>query len=190
MNIIMHKQNLDLITLYAKAVVLANKRHEGQIRRVSGEPYFMHPLRVSERVGTTFEKHKNIDVLRITAILHDLLEDTQTTEQELSETFGKEITTLVKELSENKKLPRWEAHKEFLERLNATKEDVKLIKLCDIQDNLDTIDGNISWQGFLQRSKEILENMTVTGEDYKDIFELQKKNTLHKINQELQKRTE
>jgi len=186
---IMQKQNLDLVTLYAKAVVLANKRHDGQIRKVSGEPYFMHPLRVSERVGMMFKEHKDIEILRIVAILHDLLEDTETTDKELLKLFGEKITTLVKGLSENKKLPtRNDAHKEFLGRLKTSVDSIKLIKLCDIQDNLDTIDGNVSWKGFLQRSKEILENMSVIDEDNKRIFEVQKKSTLNKINQELQKR--
>jgi len=189
MNIIMHKQNLDLITLYAKAVVLANKRHDGQTRKVNGEPFVTHPLRVSEIVLQNFKEHQEVETMRLVAVLHDLLEDTNTTEQELEQIFGKKVSEMVKALSENKSLPtRKESYAEYLGRLIIAEDSVKIIKLCDIQDNLSTIDDNVYWKAFLERSKQTLEKLNLRDERMNKKYSKIKEKLLQKIIKELEKR--
>ena len=73
-----------------KAFTLADKAHEGQFR-ASGEPYIMHPLAVAEILA-----HLQIDhITLIAALLHDVVEDTEYTKEDIEKLFGAEVTFLV-----------------------------------------------------------------------------------------------
>lgn len=81
-----------------KAVKFCIEKHAGQVRKGSGEPYSNHPIAVSSIVAD----HKisvHLDDLIIAALLHDTLEDTETTFSELSMNFGPFVASLVLELS-------------------------------------------------------------------------------------------
>ncbi|WP_295996827.1 bifunctional (p)ppGpp synthetase/guanosine-3',5'-bis(diphosphate) 3'-pyrophosphohydrolase [uncultured Veillonella sp.] len=73
-----------------KAFTLADKAHEGQFR-ASGEPYIMHPLAVAEILA-----HLQIDhITLIAALLHDVVEDTEYTKEDIEKLFGSEVAFLV-----------------------------------------------------------------------------------------------
>lgn len=73
-----------------KAFTLADKAHEGQFR-ASGEPYIMHPLAVAEILA-----HLQIDhITLIAALLHDVVEDTEYTKEDVEKLFGSEVAFLV-----------------------------------------------------------------------------------------------
>lgn len=73
-----------------KAFTLADKAHEGQFR-ASGEPYIMHPLAVAEILA-----HLQIDhITLIAALLHDVVEDTEYTKEDIETLFGAEVAFLV-----------------------------------------------------------------------------------------------
>ena len=73
-----------------KAFELADKAHEGQLR-ASGEPYIMHPLAVAEILA-----HLQIDhITLIAALLHDVVEDTEYTKEDIEKLFGAEVAFLV-----------------------------------------------------------------------------------------------
>ena len=73
-----------------KAFTLADKAHEGQFR-ASGEPYIMHPLAVAEILA-----HLQIDYITlIAALLHDVVEDTEYTKEDIEKLFGAEVAFLV-----------------------------------------------------------------------------------------------
>lgn len=73
-----------------KAFTLADKAHEGQFR-ASGEPYIMHPLAVAEIL-----EHLQIDhITLIAALLHDVVEDTEYTKEDIEKLFGAEVAFLV-----------------------------------------------------------------------------------------------
>lgn len=73
-----------------KAFTLADKAHEGQFR-ASGEPYIMHPLAVAEILA-----HLQIDhITLIAALLHDVVEDTEYTKEDIEKLFGVEVAFLV-----------------------------------------------------------------------------------------------
>ena len=116
-----------------KAVIFASKKHDGQRRKHIDEPYICHPLRVAQRVAHLGEPHISV------AILHDVLEDTNTTAEELEENFGIIITQLVQELTD---VPKSAGNRETRKRLS--REQVKSpaamsVKLADILDNLPSI---------------------------------------------------
>src|SRR6185312_14412441 len=79
--------DLDLIK---KAYVYSAKVHQGQIRK-SGEPYLIHPLEVAGILAELKLDEASI----VTGLLHDTIEDTLATPEELTELFSREITELV-----------------------------------------------------------------------------------------------
>lgn len=73
-----------------KAFELADKAHEGQLR-ASGEPYIMHPLAVADILA-----HLQIDhITLMAALMHDVVEDTSYSKEDLEEMFGSEVAFLV-----------------------------------------------------------------------------------------------
>ena len=89
--------NMDLIS---KAYDLAWEAHENQ-KRVSGEPYIIHPVNVSYILADMGMDSECI----CAALLHDVVEDTPVTLTELQERFGKEISLLVDGVTKLGKVP-------------------------------------------------------------------------------------
>ncbi len=115
--------------------------HEGQIRR-SGEPYVIHPVSVA---GILAELHLDPPTL-IAALLHDVVEDTGVTKQEIGEKFGKQVADLVDGLSKLDKIEFQSATQaqaeNFRKMLLAMSQDVRviLVKLADRLHNMSTLD--------------------------------------------------
>lgn len=85
----------------------ATRKHDGQFRKGSGLPYITHPIEVAkialELKGTRAKwQWLNDDILYIGAILHDTVEDTDTTIEEIKELFGLEASWIVSDLTKRK----------------------------------------------------------------------------------------
>ena len=107
-----------------KAISLAEKAHQGQVDK-GGHPYILHPKRVMEKCKTTEEK--------IAAILHDVLEDTDYTAEDLrKEGFSEEIITALLCLTHQE----GEGYMEYIERICENPLAVR-VKYADLQDNMD-----------------------------------------------------
>jgi GTP pyrophosphokinase len=126
--------------LLDKAYVYAMQAH-GTQRRASGDPYFSHPL----EVAAILTDLKLDDATIIAALLHDTIEDTDTTRAKIDRTFGKDIGALVEGLTKLKKLDlvsKQAAQAENLRKLLlAIADDVRvlLIKLADRLHNMRTL---------------------------------------------------
>lgn len=83
--------------LYQRALDFASEKHGGQFR-IGGLPYITHPVSVAQIVR---EKGFGLS-FQITALFHDLLEDTDATEQEIEEIGGADVLTAVKLLTKQK----------------------------------------------------------------------------------------
>jgi guanosine-3',5'-bis(diphosphate) 3'-pyrophosphohydrolase len=127
-------------SLLNRAYVYAMKAHGSQ-RRASGDPYFSHPLEVAA-ILTEFRLD---DATIVAALLHDTIEDTDTTRDEIDALFGNDIGSLVEGLTKLKKLDlvsRQAAQAENLRKLLlAVAEDVRvlLVKLADRLHNMRTL---------------------------------------------------
>src|SRR6056297_112204 len=110
-----------------KAYNFSKVKHEGQVRKFSGLPYFSHP----KYVARIIEELTNDPAMVAVALLHDVLEDTDATLQELEEEFGQEIAELVKELTNPEKmLPNKKLY--LADKLaNQISDKALLIKLAD-----------------------------------------------------------
>ena len=129
--------NLDLV---AKAYHFSKRAHEGQLRE-SGAPYFEHPYEVALILADL-----ELDIETIAAgLLHDVLEDTSVTREELEEAFGPTVLMLVEGVTKLEKLPvhnRFEHQAENMRKMIfAMAEDVRviLIKLADRLHNMRTL---------------------------------------------------
>jgi GTP pyrophosphokinase len=126
--------------LLEKAYVFSAKVHQGQVRR-SGEPYLIHPLEVAGILTKM-----RLDVATVaTGLLHDTIEDTLTTVEELKERFGDEIAQLVDgvtKISQMSFQTREEQQAENVRKMIlAMVKDIKviLIKLADRLHNMRTL---------------------------------------------------
>lgn len=86
--------------LILKALNYAMEKHSGQFRKVSKEPYISHPIKVSYLLAS-FKQSKKIDELLCVALLHDTLEDTNATFEEIASLFTPLIASLVFELTQD-----------------------------------------------------------------------------------------
>ena len=112
-----------------KAINYATEKHNGQ-KRLDGKPYITHPLAVAERVEGIPE--------RIVAVLHDVLEDTDTDIEEMYREFGAEITLAVVFLT---KLPE-EPYENYITRLKLSRNPLSTaVKIADLRHNLYTIEN-------------------------------------------------
>ncbi len=78
-----------------RAYKFAKEKHEGQVRKYSGLPYIIHPIEVATLVSLVTEDEEVI----MAALLHDVVEDTDTTLSDISRLFGIEIADLVWDLT-------------------------------------------------------------------------------------------
>jgi GTP pyrophosphokinase len=125
------------LALIRRAYQFAAAAHDGQTRK-SGDPYVTHPLSVAKVIAEL-----KLDVASVCAgLLHDCVEDTSATVEQLSEQFGKEVAFLVDGVTKLGKLPystREEQQAEnFRKMLLAMARDIRviLVKLCDRLDNM------------------------------------------------------
>jgi (p)ppGpp synthase/HD superfamily hydrolase len=79
------------------AIKFANEKHAGQFRRGSGDPYISHPVAVSYIVAAYKSSRRLVELL-VAAIVHDCLEDTDTTFEELATRFSPMVASLALEL--------------------------------------------------------------------------------------------
>lgn len=129
------------LPMVRRAYEFAAAAHDGQTRK-SGDPYVTHPLSVARIIAEL-----KLDVASVCAgLLHDCVEDTSATVDQLGEIFGKEIAFLVDGVTKLGKLPystREEQQAEnFRKMLLAMARDIRviLVKLCDRLDNMRSLE--------------------------------------------------
>jgi (p)ppGpp synthase/HD superfamily hydrolase len=123
-------EELNTVAAILKAVHFAANKHRNQRRKdVEASPYINHPIEVAEllsRVGGV----SDIVVLQ-GAILHDTIEDTKTTGEELEEAFGSDVRRVVEEVTDDKRLPKAERKQLQIEHAPHLSERARQIKLAD-----------------------------------------------------------
>ena len=147
-----HSKHLDLETI-ERAYRLAEKMHEGQYRK-TGEAYVEHPVAVAAIVHELGLDTTSI----VAALLHDVVEDTDITLEEIEKDFGKETAHLVDGVTKLGKIALLTQEEEQAENLRkmllAMSQDIRvmLIKLCDRLHNMRTYEG---WKPQKQRDKAL-----------------------------------
>jgi GTP pyrophosphokinase len=132
--------DLDLVK---KAYVYSAKVHQGQIRK-TGEPYLVHPLEVAGLLA----EMKLDEASVVTGLLHDTIEDTLATREEIAELFGAEIADLVEGVTKLSQFSAANTQEEkqaenFRKMVVAMAKDIRvlLVKLADRTHNMRTLDA-------------------------------------------------
>jgi GTP pyrophosphokinase len=114
-----------------RAYVYGLKKHGTQLR-ASGDPYFSHPVEVA---GILAEMRLDTSSI-VTGLLHDTLEDTDATYEDLEQRFGPEVAALVAEVTDDKSLPKEERKRLQITNTPGKSRRAKLLKLADKTSNL------------------------------------------------------
>ena len=127
--------------LLDKAIIFAVNAHRGQLRKGTNTPYILHPMEAAAIVGSMTDD----DEVIAAAVLHDTVEDTAVTLDEICEQFGKRVAELVAAESENKREDKpaastWKIRKEeTIAEIGKMNRDEKIIVLADKLSNVRAI---------------------------------------------------
>lgn len=143
-------------TLLLEALQFSAERHRDQRRKDrSASPYINHPIAVAH-VLSTVGSVSDVTTL-VAAILHDTIEDTQTTAEEIELKFGGEVRLVVEELTDDKSLPKEQRKRLQIQHAPHASNRAKLVKLadkiCNIRDV--TLTPPADWS--IQRRREYLD---------------------------------
>ena len=119
------------------AKMWAGMHHKGQVRKYTGEPYIEHPLAVAELV----KEHGLSETAVIAATLHDTVEDTGATMEDVEELFGEKVAEYVWYLTKPPSYVGDRVKRKTLDRnrLSESPEEVRIIKFFDIYHNAGSI---------------------------------------------------
>src|SRR5207244_5473737 len=118
------------IVAVARALDFAARKHSKQRRKgEAGEPYVNHLAEVARLVAEATGGKDTVAVLA--ALLHDAIEDTPTTREELEGEFGREVAAVVAEVTDDKSLPKAERKRLQVETAPHKSARAKLIKIAD-----------------------------------------------------------
>ncbi len=144
-----------------KAMAIAAKNHEGQLRHDGFTPYICHPIFVAIIVS----EYTDDENLTTAALLHDTIEDTGYTAEKLESDFGAQIKSLIMELTviqDEGPGRNWRKQNEkFLKNLPSKSKESLIIKMADNIHNLsDTADGyEAGGQKFLDKFNTPIEEL-------------------------------
>ena len=149
--------NLDTQRLY-DAFTFADAEHHGQLRK-SGEPYIIHPLAVADIVADLGLDTDSV----IAALLHDCIEDTPATHEDIAKKFGPTVAELVEGVTKLTRMQYVSKEEEQMENLRkmlmAMSHDIRviLIKICDRLHNMRTME----YQSPRKQREKSLETMEI-----------------------------
>ena len=138
-----------------KAISFAAEKHRHQKRKDSeGTPYINHPIKVALTLADGGEFDTS---LLVAAVLHDTIEDTQTTAEEIQQEFGQEVVAIVLEVTDDKSLTKEE--RKQMQVLHASKKSLaaKKLKLADKICNVNDIMHHPPQHWTLERKLNYLE---------------------------------
>jgi len=147
------KSNIAGISLLLKAFKFAAFKHRDQRRKDErASPYINHPIAVAE---TLWEIGGIRDVTTLVAgILHDIIEDTDTSPKELEQEFGAEVCDIVKELTDDKELPKTVRKLLQLENIAKLSRRARYVRIADKISNVEDIIHSPPARWSLERREE------------------------------------
>lgn len=176
------------IALILNAAKFAAWKHKKQKRKdAEGTPYINHPLEVADML-TRVGRVNDPEVLAA-ALLHDTIEDTQTSPEEIRTAFGDRVLSLVQECTDDKSLPKEERKR--LQVVNAPhkSDEAKLIKIADkisnLRDIVESPPPDWSWDRrskYLDWAQQVFEGLRGINYELDEMFEKVMKQSREKLN--------
>ena len=159
------------------AIAFAADKHRSQRRKDAEEsPYINHPIALANLLAN----EAGIDDQRVllAAILHDTIEDTDTTEQVLVRHFGKNVADIVREVTDDKTLPKAERKRLQIEQASQLSRRARLVKLADTICNLRDIAASppANWsverkQAYFDWAKAVVDGLRGTHPGLEHLFD-------------------
>ena len=123
------QEKYNLLSLLFKALAFSAEKHTKQRRKdIDKTPYINHPISLANILAKRWVIDENV---LCAAILHDTIEDTETTVEELQEHFGEKITSIVLEVTDDKSLEKSVRKQKQVEHAASISHEAKLVKLAD-----------------------------------------------------------
>ena len=162
--------------LILKAAHFAAQKHKDQRRKDKEvSPYINHPISVA-KIISEIGKIEDPEVLAA-ALLHDTLEDTETTVEELIDHFGERVCSLVQEVTDDKNLPKMERKQRQIEHAKEISEGAALIKLGDKISNVTDITNTppTSWDSkrcleYFDWAEKVINNCPKVNQAFENYF--------------------
>jgi len=145
----------DLALLFRALAFAAHKHRDQRRKDAEASPYINHPIALAEVLAGE-GGIADVEVLAA-ALLHDTIEDTATTAEELRSQFGARIAGIVAEVTDDKDLPKEERKRLQIEHAPAISHGAKLVKLADKICNLRDVADRPPAQWGLGRRQEYFE---------------------------------
>ena len=135
------------------ALAFAADKHRNQRRKdAEASPYINHPIMLAKILSV--EGGVEDGLVLCAAVLHDTIEDTETSYPELAEQFGREIAEVVREVTDDKSLPKAERKQLQIDHAPQLSRAAKLVKLADKIANLRDVADHPPSQWPLERRRE------------------------------------
>ena len=140
------------------AIQFATQKHSMQFRKKTTIPYIVHPIEVMQILR---DNGASIDA-QIAGVLHDTVEDTNTTYQEIADLFGTKIANMVGIETEKKGIPYRERKFEHMMRVKKATREEKMVNCADKLSNLRSIyidlktNGESTWDKFNAPKQDIM----------------------------------
>lgn len=160
-----------------QAASFSAKKHRYQKRKGNdAEPYINHPLEVANLLASVGNV-ADYEIL-MAAILHDTVEDTKTTAEELTELFGENVCSMVLEVTDDKSLPKQRRKELQIEHAPHLSFGAKQIKLCDKISNVTDVLNNppAGWsqetrQNYIDWAGKVVDGLRGVNKDLEDYFD-------------------
>jgi guanosine-3',5'-bis(diphosphate) 3'-pyrophosphohydrolase len=135
------------------AMAFAAEKHRNQRRKdAEASPYINHPITLAKILSSEGGIHDGL--VLCAAVLHDTIEDTETSYDELAEQFGHEIADVVREVTDDKSLPKAVRKQKQIEHAAHLSRAAKLVKLADKIANLRDVADHPPSEWPLERRRE------------------------------------
>ena len=139
-----------MMNILEEAIIYATVMHQGKVRKIKETPFILHPMEVAQILATMTDDLEIISA----GILHDIVEGTDGTLEEIEKRFGKRVASIVASNSETdfpgeERSATWKRRKEAsLQQLkNASEIGVRMLWLADELANMRSLTGNYAEQG-------------------------------------------
>ncbi len=131
------------MTLLEKADQLAERAHTGQTRKESAVPYITHPRAVAAKL----KEHGFKDEVLAAALVHDVVEDTLVTLEEVRHELGEEVAALVEPVTHDDTLTWEEKKQKYIDTVRTASDEVKAISVADKIHNAESFIAGYEAQG-------------------------------------------
>lgn len=147
----MNELDRQMLDIFSKAIEVATVAHEEQRRKGNGTPYITHPVTVSMLLLQAGCSQNAV----VAGLLHDTLEDTELSYEDIKREFGPQVANLVEECTESDKSKSWEERKQHtIKRSQSISVEACMIMCADKLHNIRStvqefqISGDVVWDRF------------------------------------------